>query len=72
MAEQSDHRMLEREIFLTALDETDPVKREAVIDECCRGDGKLRARIECLLYHHASDTPLFGGSEADGAKTASD
>ena len=66
MAEEHNHEMAERDISLAALDEADPLRREAVIEECCGGNAKVRARIESLLRHHANDSPLLGAGKAEG------
>jgi hypothetical protein len=46
--------MNEREIFQGALDHSDPVQRQAYLDEACNGDSALRARIDALLASHAA------------------
>jgi eukaryotic-like serine/threonine-protein kinase len=45
--------MNERDIFLTALQETDPGERTAYLDRACGDDAALRRRVETLLYAHA-------------------
>jgi len=39
----------EREIFVTAHQEPDPVARRALLDRACGSDTALRARVEALL-----------------------
>jgi serine/threonine-protein kinase len=42
----------ERTIFLEALDRTDPVERRAYLDEACRNNPELLAKVEGLLRSH--------------------
>jgi serine/threonine protein kinase len=44
--------MTERTIFLTVLDITDPVERQAYLDKACAGDAALRRQVEELLAAH--------------------
>jgi serine/threonine protein kinase/tetratricopeptide (TPR) repeat protein len=44
--------MDEKAIFLAALEKTNPLERAAFLDEACRGDGELRARVEALIRSH--------------------
>jgi hypothetical protein len=44
--------MIERTIFLNALDEDDPERRRAYLDFVCAGNPALRQRIEALLRSH--------------------
>ena len=48
----------EREIFLNALERSTPAERAAYLDGACRGNTALRARLEDLLRHHATDSFL--------------
>src|SRR5262245_11094399 len=41
--------MTERDIFMRAFEEPDTAGRFAILDQDCRGDSALRARIEALL-----------------------
>lgn len=68
MTEEPDPKMLEREIFLSALDEADPDKRDAVLDDRCLGDAELRARIEELLRHNARDSGLLRNDDSELAE----
>jgi hypothetical protein len=45
--------MIERTIFLAALDEEDPARRRAYLDQACTGDAALRRQVEALLAAHA-------------------
>src|SRR5262249_9127602 len=45
--------MNERDIFIAALEKTDPVERSAYLDQACGGNTALRRRVEVLL--RASD-----------------
>ncbi|MEM9644305.1 MAG: serine/threonine-protein kinase [Planctomycetota bacterium] len=42
----------EKEIFLDALDESDPVRRQALLMNACGDDEKLRADVDALLAAH--------------------
>ncbi|MBS0205138.1 MAG: protein kinase [Planctomycetes bacterium] len=44
--------MTEREIFETAVEITDPIKRAAFLNEACHDDATMRGRIEALLVSH--------------------
>lgn len=44
-----------REIFLEALEESDPVRRLQWVAEACGADGSLRAAVESLLSNHVED-----------------
>src|SRR5262249_17384013 len=51
--------MVERTIFLNALDQDDPERRRAYLDFACAGNPALRKRIEALLRsHQEADTFL--------------
>jgi serine/threonine protein kinase/formylglycine-generating enzyme required for sulfatase activity/tetratricopeptide (TPR) repeat protein len=52
--------MTERDIFLALLDLPDPTARAAYLDEACRGDPGLRARVESLLRSHADAGSFLG------------
>jgi serine/threonine protein kinase len=45
--------MIERTIFLAALDVDDPARRRAYLDQACAGDAALRRQVEALLAAHA-------------------
>ena len=57
--------MSEREIFVAAHQEADPVARRALLDRVCGNDAALRARVEALLQKAAvaggflEDPPAF-------------
>ncbi|OWK39980.1 protein kinase domain-containing protein [Fimbriiglobus ruber] len=58
--------MVERDIFLAALDIVDASARAAYLDGACGGDAERRTRIEALLWSHAVagsflDLPVTGG-----------
>ncbi|MCA9089219.1 MAG: SUMF1/EgtB/PvdO family nonheme iron enzyme [Planctomycetaceae bacterium] len=44
--------MNERDIFLAAIEISDPVERAAYLDQACSGDEKLRAQVDELLKTH--------------------
>lgn len=46
--------MNERQLFVSALEIADSGARERFLDEACRGDAELRARVEALLKSHAT------------------
>src|SRR5262249_46506511 len=52
--------MIEREIFLAALDRDDPIERAAYVDEACSGNAVLRQRVEGLLGSHAGAGNFMG------------
>src|ERR1051326_7620000 len=61
--------MLEEDIFIAALDKTDPRQRADYLDHACGGDPALRARIEALLQSHEGAgsflaTPPLPGNDA--------
>src|SRR5947209_19248764 len=45
--------MHERDIFMAALQRDQPADRRGYLDEVCRGDAALRARVETLLEVHS-------------------
>lgn len=45
--------MNERDIFLAAIEITDPARRAAYVEQACGSDAKLRAQVEELLKTHA-------------------
>lgn len=72
----------ERELFLAALDKTDPAERRAFLDAACHGDGVLRKRLEDLLREQGelgtflqqaalAQTPVGGGPSGGTAFLAS-
>jgi WD40 repeat protein/serine/threonine protein kinase len=44
--------MLERDIFIAALERDDPTERAALLDDACQADAELRGRVERLLDEH--------------------
>lgn len=57
--------MNEREIFLAAIEYTDPTERAAYLDQACEGRADLRAQIDKLLGAHLEasrflETPAVG------------
>ena len=44
--------MLERDIFIAALERDDPTERASLLDEACQADAELRQRVERLLEEH--------------------
>jgi hypothetical protein len=44
--------MLEREIFIAALERDDPTERAALLEQACQADAELRERVERLLDEH--------------------
>ena len=64
--------MNERDIFLAALDITDPAARRNYLDQACGGNAALRASVEALFASHvgAGDflkTPLVQPAGSDSA-----
>jgi hypothetical protein len=48
--------MNEETLFAEALARPDPSEREAFLDNACKGDPELRARVEELLRSHEEET----------------
>ncbi|MEI8382489.1 MAG: hypothetical protein WCJ09_20320, partial [Planctomycetota bacterium] len=46
--------MNERQLFESALEIADPQARQTFLDEACRGDADLRAKVGALLKSHAT------------------
>jgi hypothetical protein len=44
--------MLERDIFIAALERDDPTERAALLEQACHADAELRERVERLLDEH--------------------
>jgi hypothetical protein len=64
--------MNERDIFLAALDITDPAARRNYLDQACGGNAALRASVETLFASHDGagsflKTPLVQPAESDSA-----
>ena len=53
-----------REIFLGAVEEPSPERREAYLDRACDGDPALRQQVARLLEAHAAGGSLFDGGSA--------
>src|SRR5262245_12416410 len=51
-----------REIFLGAVEEPSPARREAYLDRACDGDPALRQQVARLLEAHAAGGSLFDGA----------
>ena len=49
-------------VFLEAIEKESPEELNRYLDSACRGDSKLRNRIEQLLQAHASAGKFLGGS----------
>src|SRR4051794_6949504 len=67
--------MSERDIFLDALDRTDPADRAGYLDRACGGEMGLRRRIEGLLAAHEAaggflKTPVPASDVAEAATVA--
>jgi serine/threonine protein kinase/WD40 repeat protein len=61
---------LVEEIFLAALEHTEPHERTGYLDEACRGDAGLRGRVERLLEAHGkAGRFLEGPGGPDGDET---
>src|SRR5262245_31832974 len=65
--------MTERDVFIGALQQDDPARRLAYLDEACAGQPELRRQVEGLLRLHDGagsflENPAAAGSmpEADG------
>ena len=56
--------MSERDIFTAALEKPDPIAQAAYLDEACRGDAALRARVESLLRAHDQPDSLLDATNA--------
>jgi formylglycine-generating enzyme required for sulfatase activity len=52
--------MTERDIFLAALDLTDPTERATFVDKSCAGNQALRDKVEALLRSHDSAGSFLG------------
>jgi eukaryotic-like serine/threonine-protein kinase len=65
--------MVERSIFIAALEKDDAAERAAYLEQACAGDVILRQRIERLLnVHERADRFLNGGAAASGETTDSE
>jgi tRNA A-37 threonylcarbamoyl transferase component Bud32 len=62
--------MNKRDIFIEALDRTDPAERAAYLDQACAGDETLRQRVEELLEAHAGVSELLKGPVPAAVSTA--
>src|SRR5580704_8725974 len=58
-------------VFLAAVESTDPVKRNRVVEELCAEDAELRARVEALLHAHDRSGELPGVGSGDAAAGSS-
>jgi serine/threonine protein kinase len=58
-------------VFLAAVESTDPVKRNRVVEELCAEDAELRARVEALLHAHDRSGELPGVGSGDVAAGSS-
>jgi hypothetical protein len=63
--------MNERDLFLAAIEITDPAERTAYLDQACDGNQELRAQVEELLKTHA-ETSQFLETPAVATKSAVD
>src|SRR5262245_48422060 len=63
----SNSSLIERDLFLAALDKTDPTDRAIYLDDACGNDPELRRRLETLLSAHAQ-AQKFLESPASGVR----
>ncbi|MBW3598519.1 MAG: serine/threonine protein kinase, partial [Planctomycetes bacterium] len=59
----------ERSLFCEALERPSPEARAAYLDQACRGDAELRARVESLLEAHEAVGGFLQGRLPDDAPT---
>src|SRR6516162_2009108 len=63
--------MSERDVFITALQQPDPARRQAYLDGACAGQPELRRQVEHLLRLHEGAGSFLeqpaGGSPATRA-----
>src|SRR4051794_30873565 len=59
--------MSDRDVFLAALDQTDPAGRAAYLDEACGGGSDQRARVERLLQAYERPDSLLDNPPAPPA-----
>jgi hypothetical protein len=62
--------MSEREVFIEALQRTDPGERSSYLDQACAGDEALRRRVEQLLEAHTGASEILRGPAPFAARTA--
>jgi serine/threonine protein kinase len=69
--------MTERDVFIEALQRTEPDERMAYLDRACGGDEALRRRVERLLEAHSSvsevlkePSPIDGTADRTTERTA--
>jgi len=63
--------MTEREIFVEAFQEPDPIARRAFLDRACEGDTALRARVEVLLKKAAKAGQFLESPDETGGPAGS-
>ena len=61
--------MSQRDLFIAALQRTDPVEQAAFLDQACAGDAALRQRIEELLRAHTQASEVLRASPPADAQT---
>jgi WD40 repeat protein/serine/threonine protein kinase len=61
--------MSERDIFIVALQEEDPAKRRAYLDDACAGQPVLRRQVEHLLRLHVGAGSFLENPAAESAAT---
>lgn len=64
--------MRERDIFIEAIQQSDPAQRAALLDDACRGDAALRAHVERLLVEHDRQESFILDSPAAGLDATGD
>jgi serine/threonine protein kinase/tetratricopeptide (TPR) repeat protein len=62
--------MCERDVFIEALQRTDPAERATYLDQACINDEPLRRRVERLLVAHAGASDLLKAPAPFGAPTS--
>ena len=62
--------MTERDIFIAALQEEDPARRQAYLDQACARQPGLRQQVESLLRLYEGAGFRCWGREPDAIRTA--
>jgi tetratricopeptide (TPR) repeat protein/tRNA A-37 threonylcarbamoyl transferase component Bud32 len=62
--------MTERELFIEALERSDPAERWAFLEQACAGDESLHRRVEELLEAHFEASEVLKGTVPPDAETS--
>ncbi|HEX3151694.1 MAG TPA: serine/threonine-protein kinase [Gemmataceae bacterium] len=68
--------MTDRDLFIAALEHSDPAERAAWLDEACAGDAECRRRVDVLLHAHEeasrflASPAVLPSESADATRTA--